>query len=250
MYNWTRSGFGTIASGVNLTQTTNTVSGNGVYYISLQAVNPVSTCSSTTGQTIAITNASCVANANFSLVPTATAQVWYATVTSPGNVTSAVWSWGDGSTTNYLYASHTYSAAGTYSICLSVTVSCGSSNTYCNAYYVFRSSEANQDQSFVQINVIDAATVGIKNNTSKETALIISPNPSNGSFQLQLDGVNGATNIVIYDLTGKIIYEQVLQTNNAKLVKEINMTEFPAGLYFVRTKSGNDVVNKKIVVEK
>ncbi len=250
VYNWSCAGFGSIASGVNVTQASSTFSGSGTYYVTLQTVNPISTCNSTSWQIVTIPGSTCVANANFSLSPTATAQVWNATPASAGNITSAVWSWGDGSTSNTLYTSHTYSAAGTYSICLSVTVSCGLSNSYCNSYFIYRSSEGNQDQSFAQINVIDPATVGIKNNTNRETNMIISPNPNNGSFQLLMDGTNAATNILIYDLTGKVIYEQVLQTNNANLVKEINMAEFPAGLYFIRTKSGDNQFLKKILIEK
>jgi PKD repeat protein len=228
---------------------------NGTYIATLSVNAPgfSSPCIGTATQTIVINNI-CVANAGFSLAPTATAQVWNVNLTSPTNVTAAIWSWGDGTTTNALFTSHSYSAAGNYFICLSVTVSCGSSASSCNTYAIYRGTGNNQNDGIIQVDVVDPSNptaIPSLNKTSTESEVIISPNPNQGSFMINfIEPKSDHSDIRIFDVTGKLIVEQSIMLNSANAAKEINLKDVPNGLYFLQTKCGDQTVNKKILIEK
>ena len=150
-YSW-NFGDGNNGNGAN----TSHVYNNGNYIVTLNAVNYSvnPSCSDTSSHSIIVNTNTCITNANFSIAPTATAQYWNVIPASPANVSSAIWTGGDGSSSNTLYTSHQYSAAGTYSLCLTVTVNCGATSSHCSSYYIFRSSE--QDNSaLIYVNVID-----------------------------------------------------------------------------------------------
>ena len=61
--------------------------------------------------------------------------------------------WGDGSTSNTAYPSHTYSVAGTYSICATITDNFGCASTYCQNDAVFRSGNNSTYSNMVYVNV-------------------------------------------------------------------------------------------------
>jgi hypothetical protein len=201
-----------------------------------------------------VINNICVANAGFSLAPTATAQVWYVNLTSPTNVTAAIWSWGDGTTTNALFTSHSYSAAGNYFICLSVTVSCGSSASSCNNYAIYRGSGNNQNDGIIQLEVLDPSNptaIASRNNASNAGEVTISPNPNQGSFKINFtEPKSDYADIHIFDITGKLIVEQRMMLSSGNTTKEISLKDVPNGLYFLQSSCGGQTVYKKIVIEK
>jgi PKD repeat protein len=82
----------------------------GTHYVNLY-INNNGVCKDSITYAINVTGVSCSANSNFNLSPTGTAQYWNATPIYPWNVTSAIWNWGDGNSSNGLYTSHTYAAA-------------------------------------------------------------------------------------------------------------------------------------------
>jgi PKD repeat protein len=245
-YNW-NFGDGTNSSATNPTHTYPT----GTYTVYLTATNGFSTmiaCADSISQVINVTN-TCVANAGFSMSTTGTPQYWNAYPASPLNVSNAVWSWGDGSYSTTLFTSHTYSAAGNYSICLSVTVACGATDTYCTTYNIYRSS---QDMSLIYVNVVNPAiATGINATEAAEVAYSIVPNPSAGSFNLNLKGLSSANaSISIYNLVGKLVYQSDSETNNGTLVKEVQLDGVANGVYFVKVNSDNHVFTKKLVINK
>ncbi len=244
-YSWS---FGD-ATGSSQMSPTHTYANNGTYTVTLTVTNysTVPTCSSTVSQVINISNTNtCTANASFSCAPTGTAQYWNAFPTVPSNITAATWYWGDGNTSNTLYTSHTYSAAGMYSICLSVTVSCGSTATFCQGYNIFRSQ---QDMSMVYLNVVDPnAPTAIKNNSSENISYSVYPNPNNGSFNLK-GLANGPVNISVYNVVGKLVYQAETSSANGSLVKDVEMDGITNGVYFIKINSGNKTVTTKMILE-
>lgn len=223
---------------------------NGTYTVTLTAsngsVNPFP-CSSTATQVITITN-TCVANATFSMAPTGTPQFWNAFPMFPANVVAATWSWGDGSTSNTLYTSHTYSAASTYSICLSVTVACGATANYCTTYAIYRSS---QDNNIITVNVVNpSVATGINSAEAAELNYSIFPNPNNGLFNLSLNGLNSDNvNVSVYSVVGKLVYQSEGSSNNGTFSKDISLDGVSNGVYFIKVASDNKVITKKVIVE-
>ena len=239
-------GDGTSGSGTN---PNHTYASAGNYNVLLLVSNGPA-CADTVIQSINITGVPCIANANFTLNPTNTPQFWVAIPAFPWNVTSATWSWGDGSSSNLLYASHTYSAAGMYSICLTVTVGCGSTASACASYSVYKmSSSAN----IIQVNVVDPALVevGFANYSNDFASFTLYPNPNNGLFSIELIGAGqGLTSIEVADITGRIVYEEKTNTTVQEKSKQIDLHLLPNGIYIVKVQQGNQILSKKLVIRK
>jgi PKD repeat protein len=222
-------------------------SSSGAYNVYFAAWEPG--CYDSIIQSINVTGISCVANSNFSLAPSTTTLVWNATPASPWNVVAATWSWGDNSTSNTLYASHTYSASGTYSICLSVTVSCGNSSSTCVNQFVFKSSSP--EMAMIQVNVIPPALTPTANKDAEieNVNYVIYPNPNNGQFDLKMESAGNETvKIKVYNLIGEIVYET--ETINDNMTKKINLDNVSNGVYFVKISSGNNESTKKMIINK
>lgn len=235
-------GDGTTALGVN---PIHTYPSSGSYFVIMTAINNSVNCMSTASTAINVTGINCVANSNFSVSPTNTAQVWTATPAFPWNVSAAVWSWGDGSSSNGLYSSHTYSAAGNYQICLSVTVNCSNSSSTCATYSISKMSAAN---AMVHINVIppQLTEVGIS-----ETLLVdqfnFYPNPNQGILNLDLRSENKATiHVHIMDLNGKAVYSGSVKSESEK----INLEHLSNGVYILQLEQAGQHLNKKLIISK
>lgn len=226
---------------------------NGTYTVTLVATNfsVFPACSSTVTQVVTVTSNTCVANAAFSLTPTSTPKYWNANPAASSGIAAAQWSWGDGGTSSTLYTSHLYSVAATYTICLSVTLTCGASASYCSPYYIYRSSSANTNDDIIRVDVLDPATVGLKNSFTDNKELGVFPNPSTGYFKLSMESVNTEkVKVTVYNLMGAKLSESLCETANGKLEKLLDMHTEKEGVYFVEVITPTTVYTKKIVLSR
>jgi PKD repeat protein len=100
-------------------------------------------------------------NASFYLFPdTANPQTYYGYNISTGTNLQYMWSWGDGTSSNTQYPSHTYANAGWYTICLVVINPTNCLDSMCIPYYVYR---GNNGSGIHSITIIDNSVNGIKN---------------------------------------------------------------------------------------
>ena len=77
--------------------------------------------------------------------------------------------------------------------------------------------------------------------------IIIFPNPNQGIFNLKLEGVIGAFALQIFDLKGRLVWQnQVLHNAESNL---INLSNIKSGVYFLTVRSPEQVVKKKIIIE-
>lgn len=240
-------GDGSTGSGAN---PSHTFPSSGLFYVELNAINALNLCEDTIGQVINVTGINCLANSNFSVAPTNTAQYWTATPAFPWNINNAVWSWGDGSGSNLLYTSHTYSAAGNYQICLSVTVNCGSSSSTCATYSI---SKINADNAMIQINVVppELIEVGLDKIGSVLNEVRFYPNPSSGLFYLESNFIKNETiEIKVMDINGKLVYVSQLLPTESEKTQEISLKKLPDGVYFLQLEQSGKQVNKKLIISK
>lgn len=141
------------------------------------------------------------------------------------------WSWGDTQTSTGQSASHTYSSAGAYYVCVGYT---DVTNSNCVA---------------TDCDSVLITAVGIAENTPVQAEVKTSPNPFTETANISLT-LNQATDVEIsvYDITGK----QVAVIQKGQLGAGAHLiTWTPAGLsdgiYFLQVKAGDSVQTKKIV---
>jgi PKD repeat protein len=244
-YSWNFGDGGTST----LASPSHTYSTNGVYSVTFTANNNYTpACVSTKVLTVSVTSGTCVAIPFFSLVPSGTPKLWYAMPASTLNVVAAQWSWGDGTSTSTLFASHLYSVASTYSICLSVTVACGASASYCTSQAIYKSGSG-ADNEMIRIDVIEAGTTGIRNTGINNLNYAVYPNPAAGQFNLKLTGVNAEkADVVIYNVMGMQVFKSNFELSNGSIDKQINLSAEPDGVYFIELNAAGKSATKKIVL--
>lgn len=221
----------------------------GSYLVSLtikDTLTPI--CHDSLAQYINVTGIPCNAISNFTMVPTATIGYWLAIPDYPWNLSAASWNWGDGSSSDTLYTSHQYSATGTYSVCLTVTASCGSSSSFCFPQLINKDT---QDASGIfKINVIPPLLSLYITEETLNTAYSVYPNPNAGKFTISIRGLSAEqTDIVIYNLLGDCIYKDSFVTFDSDISKITDLGNQSAGVYFLKLRNGSRELTKKIIIE-
>jgi hypothetical protein len=165
-------------------------------------------------------------SANFNLYPDSiTPHLYYAVNMASGvQPLTYLWNWGDGTSDTIAYPSHTYSVAGYYNICHTITDYTSCTSTYCDSSYLSKNSDA-----MVTVNVIPNTITGISANFS-DYKLSIFPNPANDFINMQTPQ---PSEIEILNLQGQVMK----QINSDEELTIIDVSGFPAGLYFVKAKT-------------
>ncbi len=89
-------------------------------------------------------------------------------------------------------------------------------------------------------------TVGI-NEIVLGNFFIISPNPSAGNFIISLEGIIIKGKVEILNILGENVFAENV-FNESK--REINLTNIPSGIYFVKVFDGDNYYSNKIFIEK
>jgi hypothetical protein len=77
----------------------------------------------------------------------------------------------------------------------------------------------------------------------KACAIKVFPNPNNGEFTIQLTNINNS-NIAITNVLGQIIKSQ-----KAELMNQINLNLFDKGIYFINVMENNQSVYKGSMIK-
>ena len=210
-------------------------------------------CWDTLYKSVSVTNAPCLASSSFSVTKDSTmAFTWKALPFYNPNTIAASWNWGDGNTTVGLYPSHTYSAAGIYNICLSVTVSCTSgpiTSSTCVNSNIFKMIGNNETAAMIYINVINPLTIGIETSTIADISYNIFPNPNNGEVSLQISNSPlKEVEIAIYNMVGENVYKSTVTPISGNVKTNLNLNELANGTYFMKVEGQN--TTKKLIILK
>ena len=94
-------------------------------------------------------------------------------------------------------------------------------------------------------------TTGIKEN-SFASSIKLFPNPATDHLTIDLGSNNKKVEVIITDITGKIIYTTIARDpdNNREQKIEVNTNDFKEGVYFVQIQSAGFIGTKKLFVEK
>lgn len=139
------------------------------------------------------------------------------------------WNFGDASPVNNTASpSHIYATNGTYTVTLTVTGPCGT------------------DTFTMTVTITE---VGVGENEIENT-LSIFPNPNNGQFTVSFSMLEAKdVTLELTDVAGRVISSQK-HDNATSVTQNIDGAELADGVYFVRIITADEVVTKKVVVQK
>ncbi|MFA6524108.1 MAG: T9SS type A sorting domain-containing protein [Candidatus Paceibacterota bacterium] len=101
---------------------------------------------------------------------------------------------------------------------------------------------------FIHVEVSGLGGIGVPELAMEDKILNIYPNPSSGVFTIALNSnMKKDVQINIYNMLGEIVYKEQLHNFN-KI--ELNLSDFNQGVYILILKGEDEILNKKIVIEK
>ncbi len=113
----------------------------------------------------------------------------------------------------------------------------------------YLSSNSNGCSEFGSVLVTVDACVGIEEPDAVRSVSVY-PNPTEGKFMLDISGkIEAQTNIRIYDVTGKVVFEKTVLEQAHDYLEEINLADFSKGVYVLQINFRDGVVTKKVVVQ-
>ena len=150
------------------------------------------------------------------------------TINVIGSTTSFVWDFGDGTGSSIEQSpSYTFEASGTYSVCLTVTDSCGTDSVCQNV-------------------IVTGSGVGISN-AINEQIISVYPNPTQEVIYFE-NTLNNQMLIYIYDAMGSLL--QFIEIDDYE--KSLNVESYSEGIYFYRVMkpNGRNILNGRFVVSR
>ncbi len=117
-------------------------------------------------------------------------------------------------------------------------------------YYVYIKSLCGQGDTSNYIGPITvkaSGVLGVEEPVIHSEALVLYPNPNNGSFELAYAGNSVIKKIQVFDYTGKLVFEKTLTDFDKKEQIHLNTTQ--SGMYVMKVTTDQATVNKVFVVE-
>jgi hypothetical protein len=94
-----------------------------------------------------------------------------------------------------------------------------------------------------------ASSTGVNSNLIDESKVNIFPNPATDLIAIQIkDLVKENYDVVLYDVTGKVVEKKTLYQGST--IVYFDTKTIYSGVYFVKIIVGDNVINKKIIIEK
>lgn len=147
---------------------------------------------------------------------------------SSTNADTYSWEFGDSTTSVSMDDSHSYAVAGTYTVVLTATNSCGS------------------DQTIQEITIIDNG-IGI-NETTVNNAFLIYPNPSAGCITIEFTEEANLGNISVFNYLGEAVTSLSQISGSKKII--LNLSSMANGVYCIVGNVNGKVVSENIVLVK
>lgn len=140
---------------------------------------------------------------------------------------SYFWDFGDGNTSSEQYPTHAYADNGAYYVTLIVSNACGSDTI---GYW---------------LNMIGIGFEDVEDGT----LIILSPNPNDGSFSLQIEAAEAFNNpqLRIWTVEGRLVASEQLNASGKTLKSNFNY-DLSAGIYTLEVLTGEKAYRKQLVV--
>ena len=87
----------------------------------------------------------------------------------------------------------------------------------------------------------------VLNSNMDQGRIKISPNPSEGFIEIELPSTTSASDLILLDMTGKELLRMPVGMEINGTVKELDLSEFPKGLYYVKYGNERDGFTSQVV---
>jgi hypothetical protein len=88
----------------------------------------------------------------------------------------------------------------------------------------------------IKIKVINSTAAGISNLEHSVTQLTSFPNPSNGEFKIKFHTNKVKTDVFMYDISGRLVYENLNDKEIGENTLHMN-TDFASGIYIIKVEN-------------
>ncbi|KXK45591.1 MAG: glycosyl hydrolase, partial [Bacteroidetes bacterium OLB10] len=85
---------------------------------------------------------------------------------------------------------------------------------------------------------------------SQASAFSVYPNPADNYITIEWNATEqGTTHIVLTDITGKMVKQDVVNNNTGINIVSMDVSMLPKGIYMLSAINNNGVMNKRVVIE-
>jgi hypothetical protein len=168
------------------------------------------------------------------------------------------WDFGDGNSSTETYPIHIYDQDGDYQVCVSLSVTDDMGELICADQYcdtlssnfftglVERPMQGHRQNGFT-INVINPLSVSVSEMKLNNNFTLF-PNPTTGLLNVMYSGsFSNSPTIQFYDISGRLLQSEVIPVLNDSQQLVFDISELPAGIYFVSIESASGRETHKLL---
>lgn len=157
------------------------------------------------------------------------AGLYYAWNNSTGSNLNYFWDFGDGTTSNLPYPTHTYNAVGNYTLCLTVWNNNGCADTICQVLSVVVKASG------TTLNVLEPGqSLSVAEEVNAISELNLYPNPNNGNYRITLNATQNTEVIVnTNNLMGQTLNSNRINLEQGSNEILFNNQDLPNGIYII-----------------
>ncbi|MCB9361573.1 MAG: PKD domain-containing protein [Flavobacteriales bacterium] len=234
----------------NNTNPNHTFNANGVYVVVLAITDSIGGCIDYYTLTINVTGVlnSTPCNAGFSMYTDSISSGVNVVNSSTGSNLTYFWDFGDGNTSTQAYPSYTYSTAGPFELCLTVTGDGNCTSTYCDS--ISAGGTVFKGGGFT-INVLQPVVTSIEELANSISDLTIYPNPFQNNITISLGLIKETqVNVTVTDLLGSVVVVIADQKMNGTNKLQWNAEGVSSGIYILNVRTINTLKVEKLILNR
>ncbi len=104
------------------------------------------------------------------------------------------------------------------------------------------------DVAEMMIAVTDCSEI-IDPETPDVFEFMVYPNPTSGELNIKITGLMNVADIYLYNIAGQALYhEKITEETQQSYIKQLNLSEYASGVYFLKLVDNASVITKKIIL--